>query len=131
MHCGVMSKHCDCLWLLNMIMICNVLYLCVCPLNEIYCASAFSLPLNKSMIGFHAFFSLFERVISFYLFPTLCQSVMDYALKLYADAWNSMVSRFFYANVNDCNAVRENHMFLHLMRNTWNTFLACLQCVII
>ena len=107
MHCGVMSKHCDCLWLLNVIVICNVLYLCERPLNEIYCVTAFSLALNKSMIGFHAFFSLFERVISFYPFPTFCQSVMDYALKLYSYAWNSMVSGFFYVNENDCNAIWE------------------------
>ena len=131
MHCGVMSKHCDCLWLLNVIMICNVLYLCEGPLNEIYCASTFSLALNESVIGFHAFFSLFERLTGFYLFPILCQSVMDYALKLYSYAWNSMVSGFFYANMKDCNAVGKNRMFLHLMRNTRNTFLACLQCVII
>ena len=131
MHCGVMSKHCDCLWLLNVIVICNVLYLCERPLNEIYCASAFSLGLNESMIGIHAFFSLFKRVISFYPFPTLCHSVMDYTLMLYAYAWNLMVSGFFYANVNDCNAVGKNPMFLHLMRNTQNTFLACLQCIMI
>ena len=131
MHCGVMSKHCDCLWILNVIVICNVLYLCESPLNEIYCASAFSLDLNESVISFHAFFSLSKRVTGFYLFPTLCQSVMDYALKLYSYAWNSMVSGFFYANVKCCNAVWKNRMFPHLMRNTWNTFLACLQCVII
>ena len=133
MHCGVISKHCDLLWLLNVIVfvICNVLYLCECPLNEIYCASAFSLVLNESVTGFHAFFSLFERVISFYPFPTLCQRVVDYAMKLYSYAWNSMVSGFFYVNMNDCNAIRKTHMLLHLMRNIWNTFLACLQCVII
>ena len=124
MHCGVMSKHCECLWLLNVIMICNVLYLCECTLNEIYCAPTFSLGLNESMISFHAFFFLFKRMIGFYPFRTLCQSVMDYALKLYTYAWNSMVSGFFYANVNNCNAVGKNGIFLHLMRNTRNTLLA-------
>ena len=126
-----MSKHCDCLWILNVIVICNVLYLCESPLNEIYGAFAFSLDLNESVISFHAFFSLSERVTGFYLFPTLCQSVMEYALKLYSYAWNSMVSGFFYVSVKCCNAVGKNRMFPDLMRNTQNTFLACLQCVMI
>ena len=128
-----MSKPFNCLWLLNMtvFVICNVLYMCQCALDEICCASAFSLTLNKSVIAFHAFFSLFERVIGFYPFPTLYQSVVDYALKLSSYAWNLMVSGFFYMNMNDCNAIGKTHMFLHLMKNTWNIFLACLQCVII
>ena len=45
-------------------------YLCKRPLNEIYCPSASSLHLNENVIGIHAFFSLFERVIGFYPFPT-------------------------------------------------------------
>ena len=85
--------NCDCLWLLNVIVftICNALCLCEYPLNQISSASTFSFALNESVTGFHAFCSLFERVICLYPFSSLCWSVMDYALKFTSYTGNSIM----------------------------------------